>query len=145
MNWGAKITILYVGFVIMILSLVGLTMYQNVDLESADYYEQELKFQDKIDRIKSTNELPEQLSWQISSGNLAIKFPGLFAKNKLSGNINLFRPSDAHLDKKFEISTDTTGTQNISTAQLPSGRYKLIVNWSVNGKDYYNEGVINLN
>jgi len=41
MNWGLKITLLYVGFVAMILTLVFKASGEKVDLVTKDYYAQE--------------------------------------------------------------------------------------------------------
>lgn len=143
MNWGIKVTLLYVGFVAMILVMVSMTMHQPVDLESTDYYDQELKFQEKIDMVNRTNALPEQLSWKIGAQKIDVQFPSNFRKNKIEGTIKLFRPSDSNMDKQFAIKADTLGMQSISTKSL-KGMYKLKITWKTSGQDYYNEGVINL-
>ena len=41
MNWGKKIAVLYIGFVIMIGFLVYKSTQQNTDLVSDDYYKKE--------------------------------------------------------------------------------------------------------
>ena len=49
MNWGHRIIILYVGFVLLIGTMVYLSSRENVDLVSSDYYDQEIKFQSKME------------------------------------------------------------------------------------------------
>ena len=49
MNWGYKILMVYVIFIAGILLLVFKSSSQNQDLVTEDYYEQELKYQQKID------------------------------------------------------------------------------------------------
>lgn len=143
MNWGIKITVLYVGFVILILSLVSMAMHQNVDLVSKDYYEQELKFQDKIDKGNRTNALKEPLTWEIKHGSLLLKFPEQFKGKKISGSIYFFRPSDETMDKTIPLSADTLQL-NIPTNQLKKGLYKMQINWEANKEEYYNEGIIQI-
>ncbi len=145
MNWGFKITILYVGFVALILSMVSMAMRQKVDLVSKDYYEQELKYQDKIDRKNRTHSLKEPLSWEVKQGTLVLKFPGEFNGEKINGSIYFFRPSDAAMDKTIPVTTDTSVVLNISTNQLKKGLYKMQISWEVNKEEYYNEGIIQIN
>jgi hypothetical protein len=144
-SWGIKITVLYLGFVALILTLVSMAMRQNVDLVSKDYYEQELKFQDKINKTNRSQALREPLTWEVKQGSLLLKFPEQFKGQKISGSIYFFRPSDASMDKTIPLSTDTALSVNISIDKLNRGLYKMQVNWEVNKEEYYNEGIIKVN
>jgi hypothetical protein len=57
MNFGVKITALYLGFVALILTLVFMSFGQKVELVSKDYYAQEIAFQDKINSINNERSL----------------------------------------------------------------------------------------
>ncbi len=144
MSWGIKITILYIGFVVLIVTMVAMTMSQKVDLVSKDYYAQELKFQDKIDQSNRANALIEPLNWMVSNGKIEINFPKEFKNQKITGTINLFRPSDASLDKKIAVSSMQNGKQIISTSTLKAGVYKIQIEWKVGDESFYNEGVIKI-
>lgn len=143
-SWGIKIAGLYIGFIILILSLVSMAVRQNVDLVSKDYYEQELKFQNKIDKVNLTRSLKEQVNWEIKQESLCLKFPEQFKGKKINGSIYFFRPSDASYDKTISLSTDTI-LLNIPIAQLKMGMYKIQIDWEVDNNQYYNEGVIQIN
>lgn len=143
-SWGIKITVLYIGFVILTLSLVTMAMRQNVDLVSKDYYEQELKFQDKINKSNRAAALKEPLSWEVKQGSLLLKFPEQFKGRKISGSVYFFRPSDAAMDKTIPLAADTL-LLSIPIAQLKRGLYKMQINWEVNKEEYYNEGIIQIN
>lgn len=145
MSWGYRMAVLYGGFVILIVSMVSLTMREKIDLVSKDYYEQELKYQGKIDKMNRTHLLKEQLTWEVKQGVLILKFPEQFKYQKISGNIYFFRPSDSELDKTIPIPIDEKGMQSISTKQLKKGLYKMQVSWMVNKEEYYNEGIIQIN
>lgn len=144
MSWGIKITILYIGFVVLIVTMVAMTMSQKVDLVSKDYYAQELKFQDKIDQSNRANALIEPLNWMVSNGKIEINFPKEFKNQKITGTINLFRPSDASLDKKIAVLSMQNGKQIISTSTLKAGVYKIQIEWKVGDESFYNEGVIKI-
>lgn len=144
-NWGIKITLLYAGFVALVICMVTMAMRQKVDLVASDYYEQELKFQDKINKTNNSNELKEPLTWEVKEGELLVKFPSQFENQKISCSIYFFRPSDAALDETITISNYTDLVQHISTRQLKKGLYKMQINWEANKVEYYNEGIIQIN
>ena len=145
LNWGLKITILYSGFVILIITMVSMAMSQKVDLVSKNYYEQELQYQDKIDKINRTHALSEQMTWQVNRNTLLIKFPEQFKGKLIKGTIYFFRPSDETMDKKITISVDTSLCFKVSTNQLNKGLYKMQIDWNVDNNEYYNESVIKFN
>lgn len=144
-SWGFKIAVLYTGFVLLILTMVGLTIREKVELVSTDYYNQELNYQDKIDKVNRTNTLKEQLRWEMKQNTLVLKFPEQFKEQKITGSIYFFRPSDAALDKTILLPTNISGIRNISTAQLKKGIYNMQICWEVNEEAYYNEGIIQIN
>lgn len=144
-SWGIKITVLYGGFVALILCMVTMAMREKVDLVSKDYYEQELKFQDKINKMTRSNELNEPLAWEVKEDVLMLKFPRQFKGQNINGSIYFFRPSDVSLDRTIPIPADTGSVQNISTQELKEGLYKMQINWKANDVEYFNEGIIQIN
>ena len=57
MDFGGKIIILYLSFVGLILTLVFMSYGQKVELVSADYYAQEINFQQKINATNNEKSL----------------------------------------------------------------------------------------
>ncbi|MFL5753428.1 MAG: FixH family protein [Bacteroidia bacterium] len=145
MSWGIKITILYLGFVALIVTMVSFTMREKTELVSKNYYEQELKYQERIDRTERTRRLAEPLSWTVKPGTFKLSFPSLFKGQKIKGNLEFFRPSDAALDRAVLLDVDTLLLRTISTEQFAKGLYKVQLNWEVNKITYYNEGIIQIN
>ena len=88
-NWKALIASVYISFVSMILLLVGMSAGQKIDLVTDHYYEEELKFQGKIDKLQRAAELTEPLSWQIKDNALQIRYPATFADSSISGQIRV--------------------------------------------------------
>jgi hypothetical protein len=144
MSWGIKISILYIGFVILIVTMVGMTMGEKEDLVSKDYYEQEIKYQGRIDKINKTSELKEPLTWEVKTGFVLLKFPIQFKGENISGTVYFFRPSDAAMDKVITIPSDATSARNIPTNNLKNGLYKIEINWKAGKEEYYNEGTIQI-
>lgn len=135
MNWGTRIVIAFACFIGVIATLVTISMRQDVSLVAKDYYVQEIAYQDQIDRIENKNRMEIQPSIEIKSGvvELSIK------KSELEGTIHFFRPSDAKLDKKYVIQLDQNGTQAFKAADFEKGLWKVKINFTSEGKEYYSE------
>jgi hypothetical protein len=144
MSWGTKITILYSGFVLLIVSMVYMAMNQKMDLVSKDYYEQELHFQDKINSAANLSALQEPLNYEIKGDELIIEFPSSFHAQKINGNILFQYVSDAGMDQSFSIVADADGKMHIGIADFKKGVYKMMVNWDAGGKGYYFEAMVKL-
>ena len=140
-NWGVGITILYTGFVAMILVLVGMSASQKIDMVTDHYYEEELQFQDKINKIKRANDLTEPLTWQVSDSGLLIRYPKILAANKLTGKVKLYCPSNEKNDRIFAVEFKNY-EQFIPVSKIPEGRYHLQIDWKSGNQSYWNEDVI---
>lgn len=137
---------LYGGFIILIITMVSMAMNQKVDLVSKDYYEQELKYQDKIDKTKRTIALSESMTYHVEQATVVLKFPKQFKNQTIKGSIYFFRPSDEALDTRINfVVADSSLSKNINTRNFKPGFYKMQVDWEANNDHYYNESVIKLN
>lgn len=141
LNWGAGIAILYGGFVVMILLLVGMSASQKIDLVTDQYYEEELQFQDKINKVNQTKELTNPLTWQVGEQGIMIHYPKEFSEDSLAGNVKLYCPSDNTKDRTFPIKVKDSG-QLIAGSDIKPGRYYLQIDWKNGEKSYWNEGVV---
>jgi hypothetical protein len=142
MSWGKKITILYLSFVALIVTLVVLCFGQKIELESKDYYAQELKFQDKIDAINNERQLTSSIKHELIGQQLILSVDSLFIKSDFNGTINFFRPSDASKDVKLDMKFNNNNQQIINTEELIHGVYKMQLSWMNNGLNYYKEEVV---
>jgi len=138
-NWGYRITLLYIGFVGLISYLMYRSMHEKVDLVTDQYYAEELKYQDRIESKKRNNALPSPVTVSISDHAVIVHFPEVFKEKKLYGSIMLFRPSDSDLDRSYPIEPDATFNQTILTSELKKGLYHLQIEYQLNGESYYLE------
>jgi hypothetical protein len=138
MNWGTKILMVYVAFVLGIVFMVFKSSTQNTDLVTTDYYARELKYQDKIDEIKRTDALSAPVKYIIKDNALTIIFPKDFIGKKLVGEAVLYCPSNEKKDIKKEF---TILDENLELA-IPAGSkglYELHISWQDGGVTYYFE------
>ncbi len=143
-NWGWGIFALYGSFVILMLGLVVYVSTTDDSLVEDNYYQKELAYQQQINRKANSIALPERLTWELDATNdeLRIQFPVQLARNGVGGTVNFFRPSDASMDHSVPIDPDTSGMQSIPTASLSTGLWRMKVNWTCNGKEYFDEDVL---
>ena len=144
-NWGTGIFISYSVFMLLTIITAVYFMNQDVSLVTDDYYQQELKYQDQIDKIERTNALSEKPTIDFDGLGVNISFPKLLIEKNVVGKIHFYRPSDPGLDFALPISLNSEGIQLISTKQLAAGYWRLKLNWMMNGKEYYNEKAIIIN
>lgn len=143
MKWSIKITLLYVGFIALIVTLVASSMRQKIDVVSKDYYEQELQYQHTIDASKNQAALSAPASVWATNTEVHINFPKEFADKPVSTKIHFYSPVNDGFDRNFSLSTDNREL-SIKREQLANTRYKIKISWNCNGVSYYQESEINL-
>jgi hypothetical protein len=126
------------------LSVVVYLMTQKVDIVTENYYEKELKYQDQINRITRTNALKDTLKLNNTGKELVIKFPNTPDKSSAKDFILLYRPSDKMKDIRIPVMTDTLNSQIISIERIEKGYWKVQINWTSSGSEYYHESVFNV-
>ncbi|MDO8998672.1 MAG: FixH family protein [Bacteroidota bacterium] len=144
MNFGVKITILYISFVVLILTLVFMCFNKKVELVSKDYYAQELKFQDKINAINNEKGLVNSINHIVNSKTITLSIDSTLMSKDFEGTINFFRPSDSSKDVKIKMNFSNQG-QIINCDQFIHGVYKMELSWVSNKINFYKEEIIFIN
>lgn len=144
MNFGVKITVLYISFVALILTLVFMSFSQKVELVSKDYYAQEIAFQDKINSINNEKSLNGSIYHEINGKEIILTIDSTICRNDLEGTIVFFRPSDSSKDVKLKMNFNNC-TQVINGSSLIHGAYKLQLSWVSNHTKYFKEEFIFIN
>lgn len=144
MNWGVKILIAYLLFLVSVLASVFFAMNQKIELVTDNYYEKELKYQEQIDKLQRTKLLNEKTEIRLLDKHIRIKFPAIPDKNNEKSFIFLYRPSDISKDLKLRVSADSLGVQLVPADKLVKGFWKIKLEWVANGMEYYDEGILNI-
>jgi hypothetical protein len=140
-NWGWGIAAVYIGFAVFMLTLAISTRKANVELVTGDYYSQELRYQEMIDKKKRANMLSDKPQWLIANDAVNVKF----ADVKAEGTIMFYKPSSASGDLQLPIELSESGEMVVPVSLLSSGSYKIQLDWQQGGEAYYTEGVIYIN
>lgn len=141
MNWGIKIVISFVCFIGLLVTLVYVSVSTDFYLVADDYYEQELAYEDQIQRIKNVNSLAEKPDFKLirNEGKAELKFPISVMQAMEEGKISFFRSANASLDKEFDLVFDENGVQVFDMKKLASGAWKVKIEWKSKGTEYYQE------
>lgn len=138
MNWGHKITVVFIIFVLGISYLVYRTSLETQDLVTTNYYEKELKYQDRIDAIELASNLSAPVTAVSENGIVFINFPKEFNDKVVTSNIQLYCSFNAKNDEDFKLEI-TNGTAAFKIKSSQEGIYTLKIEWSSEGKNYYSE------
>lgn len=132
MNWGNKITLVFIGFVILIITMVVFSMKQEFHMVEENYYEEEIAYQGKMEEIKNGQDWAGNVSVKQNGNNLSLLFEGA---DQVEGKIKFFRPSDADLDFFVPLSSEL----NIPIEKFKAGNWKVSFTWKEGEKKYFKE------
>ena len=136
--WPIAIIAFFVVFGIFIASFIGWAVSQKQELVSENYYEQEVRYQDQLDRVNRTRFLAGQtaVTFEPAAKSVVINLPVAQAAGA-TGQIHFYRPSNAKLDHALPLAVNAEGAQRIDGRSLAAGLWKVRVEWSAKGQDFY--------
>jgi len=140
--WPFGIIAAFVIFISGTVGLIVMTATQKTDLVSDNYYEQELKYQSRIDSLGRASQPgfhQASATYDPAGKRILISLPAAHAVRKLTGRIQLYRPSAARLDRQFELDPDSNGLQSVDAGELQNGLWKIRVSWNAEGQEYFLE------
>lgn len=136
MNWGHKIIIVFTLFAAGMLTLVIKSMRTRVDMVTADYYAEELKYQQNIDARQQAKRLTAPVSIAQASDSLEITFPPECAA--VTGEVVFYRPSDSRRDFTMPLALKD-GKLRVSRDRFDRGNYRIRCSWKMEGTPYFQE------
>ena len=137
MNWGTKIAIVYSLFVLLLVTAVISSTFQDFSLVRDDYYTAESEVNDRQAAIQRTKALETPVQIKTAAGQVCIQFPENMKVP--AGKITLYRPSESKLDRHWEIAIEDDGQQCIQTTDLAGGYWRLQLDWKAHGESYFTE------
>jgi hypothetical protein len=142
MNPGKWIVVVFILFTAFIGTLVTICVREDISLVAKDYYSQELVYQEQISRMNNAAALTEKPDIIITQDFIRVTFDSLsFIEH---GKLELFCPSDSKMDRSFQIPESDDQKFTYALSGLKPGMYRVKLLWSMEGKDYYQEEIVNL-
>jgi hypothetical protein len=135
MNWGVGIAIVYILFVLGMLTLVFKSRSQKIDLVTENYYQQELAYQEEIDakqRVEDSGCMPVI---QKKSNQYQIQIPGSKG-NPIQGSLLAYCPSNKKEDRLISLKPTNDGQWLLDLESLSPSQYILKLHWSKGGEIY---------
>jgi hypothetical protein len=136
MNFGKWVVVAFIAFASYIIFLVVVCMKQDINLVSKHYYSDELKYQEKLNRINNAARLQYLPSIEIQNGIVQISFASDQAIQK--GLLKIERPSDENLDRNYSL-MQGQAIQKFDLHGWKPGLYRTSVTWTMDGREFYFE------
>ena len=139
MNWGHKILIVIILFLMAMVGMVIYASMQTNEMVDENYYQKEMAYQDVIDAKKnlltvSTDNVVSQTMLEV-----VITLPvGTFEKLE-KGTIELMRSDSEAKDMHLDIKAHGNNRYVFQKSDLSKGMYKARISWVSNGTAYYKE------
>jgi hypothetical protein len=104
-HWGYRIAAVYLVFVAGIGWMVYRSAGERVDLVTPDYYEQEIRYQERIRQQENAATLSAPVSASFRDGRIEVQLPSEFDSTEVAGELTLYCPSDAGKDLHARFTT----------------------------------------
>ncbi|HXI50618.1 MAG TPA: FixH family protein [Candidatus Saccharimonadales bacterium] len=137
--WPHAIIAWFVVFASALAAWVSYAVRQNPDLVRPDYYEEEIRYQQQLERLNRTAAVPVALDYDAEHGELKLRLPREHAVSRPVGRILCYRPSDAALDFEIPMAVDDQGRQAVDVRARRGGLWRVRVQWKAAGQDYFFE------
>lgn len=138
MNWGKGLIIAMSSFVVFIVVLVTILMSKNVDLQSEDYYEKEIDYEQEIKAVNNAHGLKEKVKIISKDKYFVVQIPDSLAIDTLK--CRFVRLDNDKLDQNFTI----VNTKNylIDKEKLVKGKYLVELAYKFNDETYLQKSSI---
>ena len=133
MNWGYKILLTVIIFILVMVFFVYVSMQQKNELIENNYYEKELAYQSKID----------------ASARLADIMKGNTIATKTQDTLHIIIPKfinsqQSSLDRSLVLTPNEQGIFNYPVQDFKQGNYQMRIQWKSKGQNYYREENVTL-
>ena len=104
-------------------------------LVTEGYYQKEMELQGNIYAEQNTARMKNPIEGFKSNSGYLLQFPEGFEKEKIIGEVFLYRPSNKLLDFELPLKL-TNSAMLIPDYQLLEGRWNITINWEYEGTKY---------
>lgn len=140
LNWGHGITLAILAFMSFIIYIVVQTYSLNADLVQDDFYEEEIRTNDKKLMGQNYAKLNAKIEVEQKETGIIVRFPEELAN--ASGRIQFYRRDDKRLDKFYEINLDKNNTQTLAYSEFLTGAYDIKIECEKNKVKYLHQSSI---
>jgi len=135
--WPIAITGFFILAAMFLAVFIVWAVRQREDLVSANYYENEIRYQQQLDSMNRSRPFAAQtaITYDAAQHSIVINLPDARIQSA-SGRIHLYRPSDARLDREVPLAIDADGVQRLDASKLVAGLWKVRIKWNAAGEEF---------
>jgi nitrogen fixation protein FixH len=138
--WPVSIVGFFTVAIIGCVSMVVFCSRHPAELVASDYYEQELRYQGQMEgRQRAQQRGQATVGYDAAKRRITVSLPPDPSRAKVTGMIQLYRPSAVALDRRLQLEPDADGVQTIDAAALQPGLWKVRLSWTIQDEDYYTD------
>ncbi len=139
LNWGFGIATVYILFAGSMVLLAVKASQQHYDLVTPDYYNDAVKFQQKIDAEKNALSPATKLNFEFVQDKKEVTISSASKNKNIKGTLLFYKPDKAGFDFEIPFSLNNEGTQHVPVHTIASGYWKIKASWTLDGADCYTE------
>ena len=109
-----------------------------VSLVTADYYKDELNYQQVIDGNARARQLAGPVTLSKDDAFVELQLPSATV-DSAEGKIWFYCVNDGRKDRKYNLQVDEYGMQRFVLKEFKAGRYIAKIEWQISGSIYYAE------
>jgi hypothetical protein len=144
-NWGTGIFIFITLFILAVAAFIIYASNLDIKMVEDNYYDKELNYQERIDRLNNTAALPGKIDVKQEPGIIVVQFPTLDPLAVPEGKLLLYRPSDPSKDYTIPLQLNDSSRQVIDINVIDKGKWIIKMDWMMGGKGYYFEKEVFVN
>jgi nitrogen fixation protein FixH len=139
--WPISIIVFFGVAIVGIVLFVAFCNLHSEELVSADYYEQEVRFQGQMERVQRTQALGAKpgVRFDAAARVIRLEFPAGVLESSTTGHVMLYRPSARQQDREIQFDPALGGSQTIDASQLSPGLWRVRTSWTTAGREYFAE------
>jgi hypothetical protein len=142
MNWGYKILIVIVVFIIGMLSMVALAFKQDNEMIDANYYDKEIAYQSFIDASNNLLSISKDSVLILNDQEVICSIPMQLNKQFKTGTIEFIKSDDISKDQTIKFIPNEKGIFVMQKNKFSKGVYKARIYWINENTSYYKEQTI---
>ncbi|MBP9187293.1 MAG: FixH family protein [Bacteroidia bacterium] len=130
LNWGHKLVIFGISFMVFIIVLVYKMVNEKVDLVDENYYEKGMSYQDELNKFDTVEGVKSSIDFDLAAQIITFKSTIV----NLTGKAYFYRAGDKKLDFSEPFTLNNKNEFTYNTANLAKGVWKITFEWTLNGK-----------
>lgn len=136
-NWGTGLALTMALFVLAMAYTMYLVSQQRYDLVTTNYYEEELAYQETINRKEQALKLKETCKLHIKDGQVQLDFPAELEGQTATTKILMYCQTDARNDFTIAEKTWTIKDLTLPAGKLSTGKWIAKITLDTQSEKYY--------